>query len=145
MLAFDFGLRRIGVAVGDAAIGIAHPLETIAAEDNRRRFEAIAELVSEWRPVRFVVGHPVSTDGAPHPLAAAIARFERRLGARFGLPVERVDEALSSWDASRRMSAAGTPARAQKGRLDAMAACVILETWFQQRRTPPADGRGGCT
>ena len=145
VLAFDFGLRRIGVAVGDATIGIAHPLETITAEDNRRRFEAIAALVSQWRPVCFVVGHPVTADGAPHPLEPAIARFERRLRARFGLPVERVDETLSSWDAARRLHAAGLPARAQKGRLDAMAACVILETWFQQQRASAENGRGGCT
>jgi putative Holliday junction resolvase len=137
VLAFDFGTRRIGVAVGDTRLGIAHPLATIAAEDNRRRFEAIAALVEEWQPVRLVLGCPADPNGAGHALLPALLRFERRLAARFGLPVERVDETLSSWDASRRMSASGTPARAQKQGLDAMAACVILESWFERRH-----GRG---
>ena len=132
VLAFDFGLRRIGVAVGDSQLGIAHPLETIHAEDNRRRFAALEMLVAEWRPTRLVLGYPEG--GGDAALMAALERFERRLGARFDLPVERVDETLSSWDASRRMSSAGTPARAQKQRLDAMAACVILQSWFEHRR-----------
>ena len=136
VLAFDFGTRRIGVAVGDTQLRMAHPLTTIAAEDNRRRFDAIAALVAEWRPVRFVLGCPAGASGDTHALMPALLRFERRLGARFGLPVERVDETLSSWDASRRMSAGGTPARGQKQRLDAMAACVILETWFDRRQAP---------
>jgi putative Holliday junction resolvase len=131
VLAFDFGSKRIGVAVGDSALGIAHPLEVIAAEDNRRRFDRIAALVEEWRPARFVVGFPAAAE--EHALTAPIARFARRLQARFGLPIERVDETLSSWDASRRLSTSGTPALKQKERLDAAAACIILETWFQQR------------
>jgi len=138
VLAFDFGTRRIGVAVGSSRLRIAHPLTTIEAEDNRSRFQAIAALVAEWQPARFVVGWPASSPAERHPLLPALERFERRLQARFGIPVERVDETLSSWDASRRLSAGGTPARGQKGPLDAMAACVILETWFEQRRT----GRG---
>ncbi|MGH8665626.1 MAG: Holliday junction resolvase RuvX [Burkholderiales bacterium] len=143
VLAFDFGTRRIGVAVGDTRLRIAHPLATIAAEDNRRRFEAIERLVDEWQPVRFVLGHPASRGAEPHPLAPALQRFERRLAARFGVPVERVDETLSSWEASRRLSAAGRPARGQKPQLDAMAACVILESWFERSLTPPSAGREG--
>jgi putative Holliday junction resolvase len=139
VLAFDFGARRIGVAVGDTQLAIAHPLATIDASDNRRRFEAIAALVAEWQPVRFVLGCPGLAEAAEHVLAPALARFERRLAVRFGLPVERVDETLSSWDASRRMSAGGLPARAQKQRIDAMAACVILEAWFEQRRASARD------
>src|SRR5690606_33570424 len=123
VLAFDFGAKRIGVAVGDTRLRIAHPLATIAAEDNRRRFEVIARPVEEWQPVRFLLGCPASSSLEPHELLPALQRFERRLGARFGAPVERVDETLSSWDASRRLSAAGRPARGQKPHLDAMAAC----------------------
>ena len=144
VLAFDFGAKRIGVAVGDTRIRIAHPLATIAVEDNRRRFEAIARLVDEWQPVRFVLGYPASATLEPHPLLAALQRFERRLGARFGVPVARVDETLSSWDASRRLSTAGRPAREQKPHLDAMAACVILESWFESSSVPAPSARGGC-
>lgn len=141
VLAFDFGSKRIGVAVGESTLGIAHPLEVIAVEDNRRRFERIAALIEEWRPARLVVGFPAGAGEGARPLADAIARFERRLRARFGLPVERVDEALSSWDASRRLSASGVSARAQKTRLDAFAACVILQTWFERCR---AQAHGGA-
>jgi putative Holliday junction resolvase len=101
--------------------------ETVLAFD----FDRIAALVEEWRPARFVVGFPAAAE--EHALTAPIARFARRLQARFGLPIERVDETLSSWDASRRLSTSGTPALKQKERLDAAAACIILETWFQQR------------
>lgn len=142
VLAFDFGAKRIGVAVGDTALRIAHPLATIAAEDNRRRLEAIARLVDEWHPVRFVLGCPASRGAAPHALLPALARFERRLAARFGLPVERVDESLSSWHASRRLSAAGRPAHRQKSHLDAMAACVILEDWLERSSAPRAGANG---
>ncbi|MCC6533962.1 MAG: Holliday junction resolvase RuvX [Burkholderiales bacterium] len=128
VLAFDFGARRIGVAIGDTELRIAHPLEVIAYEDNRRRFDAIAALIAEWRPGALLVGRP--GDDPAHPLAAAIARFARRLHASFGLPVHLVDESLSSWVAGRRLSEAGIAARDQGTRLDAMAACVILETWF---------------
>jgi putative holliday junction resolvase len=143
VIAFDFGAKRIGVAVGDTRLRIAHPLATIAVEDNRRRFEAIARLVDEWQPVRFVLGCPASSSLEPHPLLPALQRFERRLGARFGVPVERVDETLSSWDASRRLSAAGRPARGQKPHLDAVAACVILESWFDRSPLPAPTEHGG--
>lgn len=136
VLAFDFGLKRIGVATGDTALGIAHPLTTIEAEDNRRRFERIAALVDEWRPVRLVIGCPARSQD--HPLMPALRRFERRLAACFGLPVDRVDETLSSWDASRRLSRSGVAARGQKPHLDAMSACVILETWFVANRAADA-------
>lgn len=130
VLAFDFGTRRIGVAMGTLELSMAHPLAAIQYDDNQRRFAAISALVEEWQPVRFIVGCPGVSDATPHPLAPAVQRFARRLRARFALPVDLVEEALSSWAASRRMSEAGIPAREQKQRIDSMAACVILESWF---------------
>lgn len=142
VFAFDFGIKRIGVAVGDLAIGIAHPLERIAFEDNRRRLEAIANLVREWQPVQFVVGLPGGASG-DHPLAAHVRRFAQRLKNRFALPVDLVDEHLTSWDASRRLTEAGVGARSQKPHIDALAACAILDRWFDARRactTLPKEG-----
>ncbi len=133
VLAFDFGLKRIGVAVGELSLGIAHPLQIITHQDNARRMDAIAALVAQWQPVCLVVGMPERQGGPLHPLRAPIERFVRRLTARFGIPVEIVDETLSSWSASRRLSQAGVPAKRQRARLDAVAACEILETWFEQR------------
>jgi putative Holliday junction resolvase len=135
VLAFDFGSKRIGVAVGELDIGLAHPLQIIAYEDNARRMEAIAALVEQWQPVRLVVGTPKDERNTAHALGARIDRFVRRLRARFGIPVETIDERLTSWSASRRLSQAGLPARRQKARLDAEAACEILRTWFEQQRS----------
>jgi len=130
VLAFDFGAKRIGVAVGNTALRISHPLATIAFEDNRRRLEAIAALVAEWQPQHIVVGLPRLADGTEHPLAPAVGRFVRRLQARFGLPVAVVDETLTSWEGSRELAQAGVRGRSQKAHLDSMAARSILDTWF---------------
>lgn len=138
VIAFDFGLKRIGVAVGDSGLRIAHPLDAIAFDDNRRRFEAIAAVVAQWQPSRFVVGMPHLADGSVHPLAPAIERFVRRLRARFGLPVETIDETLSSWEAGRALAQSGIRGRSQKAYVDSMAAREILETWFGEAR-PPED------
>jgi len=89
VLAFDFGERRTGVAVGDARLGTAHPLAPIA-ESAAGRLAAIARLVEEWRPQQLVVGLPVTADGGAHPLAARVERFARQLEGRFGLPVDRI-------------------------------------------------------
>jgi len=132
VLGFDFGAKRIGVAVGDLAIGIAHPLERIAFEDNRRRFEAIARLIREWQPVQLVVGVPSAAPS--HPVAMQVQRFAQRLRSRFLLPVDLVDEHLTSWETSRELSRAGVRASDQKRDIDRLAACVILESWFEARR-----------
>ena len=96
LLGFDFGERRIGVAVGDNLVGIAHPLQTIDAESNDIRFAAIAQLITEWKPVGLVVGLPSHLDGTEHELTHLARKFARRLEGRFNLPVTLVDERLSS-------------------------------------------------
>ena len=133
VLAFDFGAKRIGVAVGDRAIGIAHPLGTITVPDNRRRLEAVARLVEEWRPVRLVIGMPSSCASTDHAVASQVRRFAQRLAARFGLAVDLVDEHLTSWESRRKLSAAGVRASGQKPYVDQLAACVILESWFEEQ------------
>ena len=107
ILAFDFGEKRIGVAVGDTSVRIPHPLARIAFEDNRRRLEAVSHLVNEWQPTRLVVGIPGTLSGGDSPTARAARRFAQRLHARFDLPVDLIDEDLSSWEASRGLSGAG--------------------------------------
>src|SRR6187401_3279713 len=79
ILAFDFGERRIGVAVGETQLGVAHPLITIASERVQARFDAIAALVAEWRPVTLVVGLPLHMDGTVHAMTARAQRFARQL------------------------------------------------------------------
>ena len=86
VLAFDFGTQRIGVAVGETGIGVAHPLATIAAKSGRERLESIGALIEEWRPVLLVVGLPTS-DGTSHAMTGAGVVFRRKLEDRFGLPL----------------------------------------------------------
>lgn len=134
VLGFDFGLKRIGVAVGDLSLGMAHPLETISAEESDRRFEAIAALVREWQPVRLVVGLPSYLDGTEHDMSARCRRFARQLEGRFNLPATLVDERLSSVEASRGLNEAGITGRRQKPYLDQVAAQTILQTFFDGQR-----------
>ncbi len=130
MLAFDFGTKRIGVAVGDFETRLAHPLTTIAHTDNRSRFDAIGRLIAEWRPVLLVVGLPAHADGSAHPVAQLARRFTQRLRGRFGIATEYVDERLSSDDAGRALRAAGTHGKRLKAALDPVAAQRILESYF---------------
>jgi len=96
VLAFDFGLKRIGVAIGESMLAQSRPLTTIVAESNAARFAAIGKLVAEWQPLRLVVGLPRSMDGREHDMTARCRRFAHQLEGRFGLPVSLVDERLSS-------------------------------------------------
>lgn len=136
VLAFDFGEKRIGIAVGDCAVGIAHPLEVIEAEDNDTRFARIAALVDEWRPARFVVGLPLREDGGEQPATRLARRFGNRLHGRFGVPVILVDERYTTLAAESRLREAGV--RRRPLHADSVAACEILDSYFS---APPADGR----
>lgn len=133
VFAFDFGIKRIGVAVAELALGTARPLTVITAEDNRARFAAIAALIDEWKPIRLIVGEPQHADGSDHAVAQLARRFAHRLEGRFGIPVELIDETLSSHAAGERLRERGTR-KPLKANLDAEAACVILETWIAHAR-----------
>jgi putative Holliday junction resolvase len=135
VLAFDFGEKRIGVAMGETALRIAHPLEAIDAAENAVRFERIGALIDEWKPARLVVGLPLSLDGAEHRLTALARGFARRLEGRFGLPVQMVDERLTSAGAQWAAREAGLDARAARPHLDALAAQQILEAFFDSHES----------
>ena len=132
VLAFDFGLKRIGVAVGNGLTGTASALQPLVARDGTPDWERVARLIAEWRPERLLVGLPLNMDGTPSDMSAAAERFARRLHGRFKLPCETMDERLSTREA-RELLAAGE-GRASR---DSVAACVILESWFAQA---PAGG-----
>lgn len=133
VLAFDFGEKRIGVAVGDWEVKIAHPVETIAEEGNEARFAAIDRLIRVWRPRELVVGLPAFLDGEEHELSRLCRRFARRLEGRFNLPVVLVDERLSSMAASQSLNEIGLRGRSQKPVLDQVAAQHILQSFFDAR------------
>ena len=119
-LAFDFGLKRTGVATGNSLLRQATPLTTVAAEGDAR-FAPIARLIAEWQPDALVVGIPVHPDGAPHDNTRRAQRFARQLQGRFGLPVHEVDERYSTTEA-----AAGGARD-----LDAASAAVILDQYLR--------------
>ncbi len=122
VLAFDFGLKRIGVAVGETELRTAHPLPGITAPG----FAAIEKLVKEWRPGTLVVGLPVA-EHREHPMARHVQRFARQLEGRFRLPVERVDERYTS-------VAAESLLRGVKNKaVDSVAAQLILEQYFHEK------------
>ncbi len=132
VLAFDFGERRIGIAVGEHLLTNANPLMTIDNESNEIRFQIITKLVNEWQPRLLVVGLPLSLDGSENEVTQLCKKFARRLNGRFNLPVVLIDERYSSVEASQRLNEAGIKGRAQKEMLDQVAAQTILQSYFNQ-------------
>ena len=130
VLAFDFGEKRIGVAVGEWQLSQAHPLTTLHGESAYQRFAAIEALIREWRPTSLVVGRPVALDGTPTAMSARCTRFANQLRGRFGLRVDFAEERLSSFDAEDRLRAAGHDSRSTRRHLDAVAAQLILQSHF---------------
>ena len=131
VLAFDFGTRRIGVAVGETSTGIAHPLATLSDADGGNRFAAIDALVETWRPVLLVVGLPTHADGSAHPMTARARRFARQLEGRFHLPVAFCDERFTTQAAALALQEAG--GRDRKAVRDQVAAQLILQAYLDQR------------
>jgi putative Holliday junction resolvase len=132
VLGFDFGEKRIGVALGERLIGIAHPLTTISTEINDERFQQIGQLIEEWKPVALVVGLPLSLEGEEHKVTKLCRKFAHRLEGRFKLPVCMVDERLSSVAASQTLKELGIGGRKQKPMLDQVAAQHILQSYFDE-------------
>jgi len=120
ILAFDFGLKRIGVAVGEPELRSAHPLPAVS------KFEEVEHLVAQWQPASLVVGLPTSVQGEPHKMTRQCEDFARRLEKRFKLPVARVDERYTSVEAESRLKGL------KKKAVDSVAAQLILEQYFDQ-------------
>lgn len=132
LLAFDFGTKRIGVAVGNNISGTAQALTTLRDEQNERRFSAIAALIGEWQPVALVVGLPCHEDGTPHEMTRLCRRFAQRLKGRFNLPTILVDERYTSAAASSQLADAGVHGIRQKPLLDQVAAQHILQAYLDE-------------
>ena len=120
IFAFDFGVKRIGVAMGNTMIRQAEPVKVITAIDNATRFADIQALLDEWKPARLVVGLPMHPDGAEHDMTARARKFANQLHGRFNLPVELVDERYSSAVISSRRGEV----------IDDRAAAIILQQYF---------------
>ena len=132
ILAFDFGLRRIGVAVGQSVTGSASPLAVIANRDTGIDHDAIHALIREWRPARLVVGMPAHTDGSDSDMRQPVLAFIDEL-RRYELPISTVDERYTSVEAERTLKqarAAGTRGRISKEDIDSAAAVFIAERYL---------------
>jgi putative Holliday junction resolvase len=128
LLGFDYGRRRIGVAVGQRLTRSATPLTTVRARDGKPDWSAITRLIEEWKPDALVVGIPYHMDGTEQDMTHAAKKFCRQLEGRYRLPVHQAEERLSSWVVESRLSA-----REQANTdIDAMSAQVILQDWLQQ-------------
>jgi len=120
VLAFDFGQKRIGVAVGEPELRTAHPLPAVF------RFDEIQPLIAQWQPAALVVGLPTSVQGEAHKMTRQAEDFARRLEKRFKLPVARVDERYTSVEAESRLKGL------KKKAVDSVAAQLILEQYFDE-------------
>jgi putative Holliday junction resolvase len=136
VLAFDFGLRRIGVACGDSVSRNASALETVPAGPKGPRWESINAMIRDWQPDLAVVGLPYNVDGSDNEMTRTARGFAAELARRYTLQVMMVDERYSSLEAAARLQTARASGlrrrRVAKADVDAAAACVILERWFSE-------------
>jgi putative Holliday junction resolvase len=132
-LAFDFGTRRIGLAVGNSITGSSQALAPITADQDDARFALIAAQIKEWAPDQLVVGLPCYPDGAEHTMTAKARRFGNQLHGRFGLPVAWVDERYTSAVLENDPSFKKSQASKKDGGLDSESARLILEQYFLER------------
>ena len=135
VLAFDLGLKRTGVASGELGIGVAHPLTVIHTTSPGERLEHISRLIQQWQPTLLVVGLPRHPDGAEHELTRAARNFAAKLENRFKLPVFLADERYTSELAAEELHEAGIHGKKNREHLDAVAAQLILQGFFDARNT----------
>ncbi|WP_312047159.1 Holliday junction resolvase RuvX [Erwinia sp.] len=131
LLAFDFGTKSIGVAIGQQLTGTARPLPALKAQDGTPDWNKIEALLKEWQPDHVVVGLPLNMDGTEQPLTARARKFANRLHGRFGVKVELHDERLSTVEARADLFSRGGFRALTKGSVDSLSAVIILESWFE--------------
>ncbi|WP_250655522.1 Holliday junction resolvase RuvX [Alkalimarinus coralli] len=129
-LGFDFGTRRIGVAVGRRLLGSASPLPPITARDGIPDWSDIEKLVAEWSPDGFVVGLPLNMDGSESEMSRRATKFGKRLQGRFNKPYFMMDERLSSHEAKGYVIEQGGDRDFGRNSVDGIAAVLILQSWF---------------
>ncbi len=136
LMGFDYGLKRIGVAIGQELTTTAQPIDTIAVRQNKPDWDHITRLLDEWKPDLLLIGLPMNMDGTEHDISKAARRFANQLNGRYQLPVELVDERLSSMEAEEIIREARRDGRIKKGQakrsVDQVAAEVIIRTWLNQ-------------
>lgn len=126
LLCFDYGTKRIGVAVGQSLTGTASPLDIVRVYNNKPDWNAIEKIIENWKPDAIVVGIPLQMNNEQQEMTLAADKFARQLEGRFNLPVYGIDERLSTFEAEQRTN--------KKTSIDDVAAQAILETWFAENK-----------
>jgi putative pre-16S rRNA nuclease len=132
LLGFDYGLKRIGVAVGQELTGTASALITVRANDGKPDWDTISKLIKQWQPDEVVVGLPLNMDGSESELSRRATRFGNQLNGRYNLRTHMMDERLSSLQAEQEL--AGKSRKIQAADIDKTAAKIILESWLQHKK-----------
>jgi putative Holliday junction resolvase len=133
ILGFDFGMKNIGIAVGQELTRTANPLTAIKARDGIPDWDQIGKLVQEWQPGLLIVGLPLNMDGTEQAMTAAARRFGNRLHGRFNLPVEWQDERLSTYEALDHLGIRSKMDSRQRSDVDQISAKLILQSWLNQQ------------
>jgi putative Holliday junction resolvase len=133
VLAFDFGLRQIGVAVGNTALNTAQPLAVVSAKNGKPDWQVLEKLVQQWQPDLLVVGDPLNMDGSASDMSERARKFARRMHGRWGTAFEMADERLSSFEAKQDMRELGHRGDYKDKPIDSYAAELILKTWFREQ------------
>ena len=130
-LAFDFGIKSIGCAVGQSITGTAQALPAFKAQDGIPNWDAIEKCLKEWKPDIVVVGLPLNMNGTEQDLTLRARKFANRLQGRFGVNVQLQDERLTTTEARSEIFDRGGFRALKKGKVDGISACLILESWFE--------------
>ncbi|NVJ50257.1 MAG: Holliday junction resolvase RuvX [Gammaproteobacteria bacterium] len=136
LLGFDFGEKSIGVAYGQTITQSAKPLAALKAQNGQPDWQLVEKLLTTWRPDRLVVGLPLNMDGTEQPLTLRAKKFAKRLQGRFALPVDLVDERLTTAAAKSELFEQGGYRALTKQAIDSQSAVIIVESWFEQQSEP---------
>lgn len=132
VIAFDYGEKRIGVAIGQSVTGTANPLKALKAKEGQPIWQEIEQILKEWQPDFLLVGLPLNMDATEQLLTKRATKFANRLNGRFSIPVKMMDERLSSVEAREQLFSHDGYKGLQKNSIDSQAACLILESWFRE-------------
>ena len=130
VMAFDFGLRQIGVAVGNKPLQTSQPLAIVNAKNGKPDWQVMEKVIKEWQPDLLVVGDPLNMDGSESELCQRARKFARRLHGRLGLPVDMADERLTSFEAKQISRERGHKGDYKRDPIDSQAAELVLQSWL---------------
>ncbi|NVK11626.1 MAG: Holliday junction resolvase RuvX [Gammaproteobacteria bacterium] len=132
-LGFDFGMKSIGLAIGQTVSGTANEIKPIKAQNGAPRWDEIERVIDEWQPDILVIGLPLNMDGSESELCRAARRFANRLHGRYGIPIVMADERLTTREAKQEASLRGRKGSYRDNPVDSIAARLILETWLSEQ------------